>query len=77
VWPGKVGQRSYSRAQGGARSRAWSGKVELLHGAMYSREREEGRHGKLGCRGLLAMERGRREGGVGCPAWKRNREGVG
>jgi hypothetical protein len=60
VWPGEVGQRSCSRAQGGAWSRAWSGKVELLHGAMYSREREEGRHGKLGCRGLLAMERGRR-----------------
>ena len=34
------------------------GKVGLLHGAMYNREREEGRHGKLGCRGLLAMERG-------------------
>jgi hypothetical protein len=27
---------------------------------MYNREREEGCHGKLGCRGLLAMERGRR-----------------
>jgi hypothetical protein len=44
------------------RDKMWRGrgKVGLLHGAMYSREREEGRHGKLGCRGLLAMERGRR-----------------
>jgi hypothetical protein len=40
--------------------RAAAGEVELLLGAMYSREMEEGRHGKLGCRGLLAMERGRR-----------------
>jgi hypothetical protein len=48
VWPGEVGRRSCSRAKGGARSRARSGKVELLPGAMYNREREEGRHGKLG-----------------------------
>ena len=47
MWPGEVGQRSCSRAQGGARSRARSGKVELLPGAMYNREREEWRHGKL------------------------------
>jgi hypothetical protein len=46
VWPGKVGRRSCSRAQGGAWSKAQSGKVELLLGAMYNREREEGRHGK-------------------------------
>jgi hypothetical protein len=48
--------------EGEAGRRPWArpGKVELLLGAMYSREREEGGHGKLGCRGLLAMERGRR-----------------
>jgi hypothetical protein len=44
----------------GSREGAAAGEVELLLGAMYSREKEEGRHGKLGCRGLLAMERGRR-----------------
>jgi hypothetical protein len=36
--------------EGEAGRRPWArpGKVELLLGAMYSREREEGRHGKLG-----------------------------
>jgi hypothetical protein len=64
VWPGEVGRRSCSRAQGGARSRARSGKVELLFGAMGSSASAMGKKG----------EGGR---GAGYPAWKRNREGVG
>jgi hypothetical protein len=55
-----LGHDKNREGEAGRRPWAWPGKVELLLGAMYSREREEWRHGKLGWRGLLAMERGRR-----------------
>jgi hypothetical protein len=48
VWPDEVGRRSCSRAQDGARSRARSGKVELLLGTMGSSASAMGKKGEGG-----------------------------